>query len=357
MLILLTIPPVVLYMFMAERMSWKPRMLLWDLDSSSGVGSIGAQASIVFLPDGKTLAIGSEDERVRLWDVPTGQLTDIVNLKRESMPNGSYYVGSPAGFSPDGKLLVTLYADGLKLWDTQTGRLKWLAISHGSAVAFSFDSKALAVYGSAMQGQKTHGIIAMWDVTTGRLKRSPIQMEAEVRAISFSPDGKMLASVGEHLGIKQGSNYIVGKGDIKILDARTGVTQQTLSAPSNPAISAAFSPTGKFLAIGSQGGKVMLWDLSTQKLLYTLRGHTPDSLGASWSVVFSPDSKLLACGGQREVQIWDTQKGVLLKRLKLLNTPMTVGDLAVGEVAFSRDGSILAICGNGSRTVTLHRIK
>jgi len=336
-------------------------MLLWDLDLSSGVGSIGAQASIVFLPDGKMLAIGSEDERVRLWDVPTGQLKDTINLKRESMPNGSYYVGSPAGFSPDGKLLVTLYAnrnaDGLKLWDTQTGRLKWSAMSHGSAVAFSFDSRTLAVYGSAMQGQKTRGIIAMWDVVTGRLKRSPIQMEAEVRAVAFSPDGKVLASAGEYPGIKQGNSYIVGKGDIRILDARTGVTQQNLSAPSNPAISVAFSPNGKLLAVGSRDGKVMLWDLSTQKLLYTLRGHTPDGLGASWSVVFSPDSKLLACGGQREVQMWDTQKGVLLNRLKLLNTPMTIGDLDVGEVTFSRDGRILAICGKGNRTVTLHHIK
>lgn len=356
-LMLLLIPAIVLCLFVFEQIFWQRRMFMWQLDEDSRVGSIGAQTSVRFLPDGRTLATGSEDERVRLWNVPSGRLKETITLKRASMPVVSAYVGSPAGLSPDGMLLATLYwADGLKLWDAQTGRHEWSAATTANAVAFSPDSRMLAVYGSTPRDDKTRSIIEVWDVPTRRMTRLRLPKEVDIKAAAFSPEGDFLATVADYPGRERNGSPATPKAEIRIIDARTGSTQQVMPAPSSRMMSVAFSPDGKLLAAGSWDGKVSLLDLQTRKLLRTLKGHTPDNLGASWSVVFSPKSKLLACGGQREVQVWNIPEGILLKRLKLLNTPMTVGDLDVGEVAFSHDGRILAICGKSNRTVTLHRI-
>jgi len=72
----------------------------------------GTYRAIAFAPDGRTLATGSVDKTVRLWQVETGQ--EVCTLKFGS------HVHSVA-FSPDGRKLATWSCDGvLKLWPAAT---------------------------------------------------------------------------------------------------------------------------------------------------------------------------------------------------------------------------------------------
>jgi WD40 repeat protein len=70
--------------------------------------------SVAFSPDGKTLASGSEDQTVKLWNICTGQCV-------QTLQGHTHWVQSVA-FSRDGKTLASGSWDGtIKLWDVKTG--------------------------------------------------------------------------------------------------------------------------------------------------------------------------------------------------------------------------------------------
>jgi WD40 repeat protein len=78
-------------------------------------GLTGIVYSVAFSPDGKSLAAGSEDKTIKLWDVGTGK-------ERTTLQGHTAEVLSVA-FSPDGKTLASGSADKtIKLWDIPAGK-------------------------------------------------------------------------------------------------------------------------------------------------------------------------------------------------------------------------------------------
>jgi WD40 repeat protein len=97
--------------------------------------------------------------------------------------------------------------------------------------------------------------------------------------------------------------------------------------------SVAFSPDGKLLASGGEGGLIQLWEVEHRRPLGDpLAGHTDDVR----SVAFSPDGKLLASGEEEIIQLWEVE------HRRPLGEPLEGHTEGVMSVAFSPDGKLLA---------------
>jgi WD40 repeat protein len=187
-----------------------------------------------------------------------------------------------------------------------------------SAVTFAPDGKLLA-------SSSDDGTIILWDVATGK-RRATLKM-AGAAPLAFSPDGKTLAAGGWP--------------DITLWDVATGKVKATLKGHTAFVRCVAFSPDGKTLASGADSKTVSfslaadttikLWDVGTGKERATLKGHT----APVYSVAFSPDGKTLTSGSwDKTIRLWEAATGKEKKALKQSDH--------VTALAFSPDGKTLA---------------
>ncbi|MGX4690710.1 nSTAND1 domain-containing NTPase [Streptomyces sp. JNUCC 63] len=288
-------------------------------------GHIGPVKSVVFSPDGHTLATAGGDGSVRLWDPATGRA-------RATLTGHSDVVVSVA-FSPDGHTLATAGGDGsVRLWDPATGRARATLTGHSDAmfsVAFSPDGHTLATAGG-------DGSVRLWDPATGRARATLTGYTDVVVSVAFSPDGHTLATA-------DGAD-----GSVRLWDPTTGRARATLTGHSDAVYSVAFSPDGHTLATGSNDGTIRLWDPTTGRARATLTGHT----GPVYSVAFSPDGHTLATasGDGGTVRLWNPTTG--RARATLTSHPVDPSNPVI-SVAFSPDGHTLAADGGADGSVRL----
>jgi serine/threonine protein kinase len=135
-------------------------------------------------------------------------------------------------------------------------------------------------------------------------------------------------------------------GTYLIFETTFGSLIRTLEGHNGGVYSVVFSPDGRMLASGSGDETIKLWEVGSGSLLRTLEGHN------DWvtSVVFSPDGRMLASGsGDETIKLWEVGSGSLLRTLKGHNW-------GVNSVVFSPDGRMLA-SGSKDNTIKLWEVE
>jgi WD40 repeat protein len=251
-------------------------------------GHTGTVRTVAFSPDGKMMASGDWEPRVKIWDARS--FHELISL------TGG---GNRVAFSPDDQKLVSIdYLQGLvHLWNlanaSQFATRHWQLKSLNFA-AFGHDGIPLAAV------PDKNGAEQLINLSTGK----PAKAKELVKAVKdtreiLSPDGLVKAKI-----VKTG---IID--DIELSDAKTKKLVSILRGHNLPIYTLAFSPDGKSLASTSKDRTVRLWNVATgdERAVLSL-GHF-----AMHALVFSQDGKKLlgvgTLGGDPEhrfeIVAWD----------------------------------------------------
>jgi WD40 repeat protein len=237
--------------------SYDKTVRIWDVASGKQLhlleGHKGAVESLAFSPDGNTLATASGDKTIRLWDSATGK----AGRKLE----GSDSQVRGLAFFPDGRTLASVDGTNTRIWDVAEGKV----IRQSSKVAFYTGDTPWLIHSVAVSADGKWVAVGLgndirvWETANGKEVATLRGHEKMVviKALAFSPDGKTLAS-GSGMSNFQETHE---KKPLRIWDVAEGKELFSLSCHTDGLFSLSYSSDGKRLATAGHQG-VIVWDLT-----------------------------------------------------------------------------------------------
>jgi WD40 repeat protein len=290
----------------------------------------GLVYACAYSPDGKTIAVGSTDARLRLFDAATGRRLRELKGHKDDVTCLAY--------SPNGQILASGSLKGtICLHETASGKMIRRFGGKEDRVwglAFTPDGKKLVSGGGSQNWENKDYPVRIWDVNTGKQLQTLLGHKQGIRTLAVSPDGKWLASAAKTTFDKNED------GHIRLWDLASGKLVRILKGQKYGMYSLAFSPDSKLLASGSHDGTVWLWELASGKDVRRLE----IAGGSVLSLAISPDGKILAAGGDRQsLHLWELNTGKVLYHLPREGNPYKINwhEGGIPCLAFAPDGQTL----------------
>jgi WD40 repeat protein len=204
---------------------------LWDTATHQPlhtlVGHSSTVNSLVFSPDGKSIASSSSDNTVIIWEIATGFL-------EQTIPD----YGRVLAFSTDGANLILNGSYSIAIWDIASGQVLRSFDFYANISVYSPQAELLA---------GGHEVVELWNTITAKKTRTLELHTGEITAIAFSPDGTRLASGDEN-------------GKILLWDTESNQLPIELYGHVSGVIFLQFSPDGKTL-LSWGDGTIRFWEI------------------------------------------------------------------------------------------------
>lgn len=276
------------------------KLKLWTMPDGKNIAEIqahtqakrgfGILTGLAFYPDGKTLLTCDDTGNVKVWDVATRHNTDTLDTR----------LLGPLQFSPDGKTLVSRH----QLLDMRTRKTRKLMENPGQWPVAAFTPKGELLVGTSVPYYPDPASFTVWNVSTGKKIFTRTSNRRVFACRAFSPDGKIVVS--------SEGDYDTRKWVIRLWDIARGENTITHEQPEIPC-KPTFSPNGNVLAVSCSlaadrndyPGSVRLIEVSSGKVLANLKGYkrTVNCMG------FSPDGRLLVTASlDGVIKIWSLPK-------------------------------------------------
>jgi WD40 repeat protein len=320
--------------------------------------------------DGAQIILPMSDGSIRFLDART--------LTQDRSISGHTSVVYDARMSTDGRLVSCARGGLIRCWDVVTGDSLWAVQGGGQGLAdvdFSPDGKQIAYSSWIRTDSGVVGIVSRWDAATGEKLWSTDFGDKPIVVCRYSPDGKHLAvgtwgwrvavwtfassdppieldfddvtaySAIDDIAWTSDSKAVLSatkNGTPRVWDISTGKLRFELRGHTRPVASVACSPDGARFYTGGDDGTIKIWSTIDGALVTTLYGHTNEVRSLS---IRASDGRLASYSIDKSIRVWDGTHGSEFSEMSVRNRynytlPITV------------DGSKLASAGpEGSVTI------
>ena len=297
------------------------QLLAKAIEAQNLRGFQGKIKALALSPDGKTLLVGTGDNRINALDLRTKKViyqkshkvndfasitissdgkifaiasegTTVVSRLSDGKPLHTFrgHTGqiSDVAISPDGSLLVSVSEidRSIRVWDLlQSGELlKTITNQVGPSNNIAFTPDGTMFITGSIEQDRT---FKFWNTTSLKLLKTSPKQPGYINGIAVTSNGQKLVAAVRNF--------------VKSWDLKTGKELESIKGPSLEINAIAVSPDNHTVATANKEGTIMLFDLATRRLVKTLEGHQ----GWVLSVVFSPDGQYLYSGAEDKiVKMW-----------------------------------------------------